>query len=220
MIVSKRAYDPAAATDGYCVLIDRLWPRGVSKIRLRLDAWKKDIAPSSELREWYEHDPAKWPEFQRRYERELRAPAAKVVLDDLARRAKRGRVTLVYASKAAPSATSQYSRNCSIAVRGRLGVVRRRIEHLPVHQNSRTGRDRRGDDLTQAHDVLDARAASQKVVGDDPAVTAPPDRFGAHDRASCMASELSQFVQPHAKFFRLRVVGVIPECRNTPVRVE
>lgn len=101
MVVSKRAYDPTAATDGYRVLIDRLWPRGVSKIKLRLDAWEKDIAPSSELREWYEHDPTKWPEFQRRYKRELRAPAAKFVLDDLARRAKRGRVTLVYASKAA-----------------------------------------------------------------------------------------------------------------------
>src|SRR5512146_1002831 len=90
MIVTKRAYEPAAAADGYRVLIDRLWPRGVSKAKARLDAWEKDVAPSRELREWYGHDPAKWPEFRRRYMRELRAPTAKVVLDDLVHRAKRG----------------------------------------------------------------------------------------------------------------------------------
>jgi uncharacterized protein YeaO (DUF488 family) len=101
MIVTKRVYEPAAAADGYRVLIDRLWPRGVSKAKARLDAWEKDIAPSRELREWYGHDPAKWPEFRRRYTRELRAPPAKAILDALARRVKRGRVTLVYASKAA-----------------------------------------------------------------------------------------------------------------------
>lgn len=101
MIVTKRAYEPASASDGYRVMIDRLWPRGVSKAKARLEAWEKDIAPSRGLREWYGHDPAKWPEFRRRYTRELRASPAKTVLDDLARRAKKGRVTLVFASKAA-----------------------------------------------------------------------------------------------------------------------
>lgn len=101
MIVTKRVYESAATSDGYRVLIDRLWPRGVSKARACLDAWEKDIAPSRELREWYAHDPAKWPEFRSRYTRELHAPAAKAILDNLSRRAKRGRVTLVYASKAA-----------------------------------------------------------------------------------------------------------------------
>lgn len=101
MIGSKRAYEPPATSDGYRVLIDRLWPRGVSKAKLHLDAWEKDVAPSKELREWYQHDPAKWPEFQKRYRQELKSPAAKAVLADLARRAKRGRVTLVYASRAA-----------------------------------------------------------------------------------------------------------------------
>lgn len=101
MVATKRAYDPAAPSDGYRVLIDRLWPRGVSKVKAHLDAWEKDVAPSSELREWYEHDPAKWPEFQKRYREELKAPAAKAVLDALVRRAKRGRVTLVYSSRAA-----------------------------------------------------------------------------------------------------------------------
>ena len=101
MISAKRAYEPAERSDGYRVLIDRLWPRGVSKAKARLDAWEKAIAPSRELREWYGHDPAKWPEFRRRYTNELRAAEAKPVLADLVRRAKRGRVTLVYASQAA-----------------------------------------------------------------------------------------------------------------------
>jgi uncharacterized protein YeaO (DUF488 family) len=101
MIAARRAYEKAEASDGYRVLIDRLWPRGLSRSKAHLDAWEKDIAPSRELREWYAHDPAKWREFKTRYLRELRAPAAKVVLDDLFRRAKRGRVTLVYASRAA-----------------------------------------------------------------------------------------------------------------------
>ena len=99
MIVTKRAYEPFAPSDGYRVLVDRLWPRGVSKADAHLDAWEKAIAPSATLREWYQHDVAKWPQFQRRYERELRAPASQAVLDDLARRARRGRVTLVYASR-------------------------------------------------------------------------------------------------------------------------
>lgn len=101
MIATRRAYEKAEASDGYRVLIDRLWPRGLSRSKARLDAWEKDIAPSRELREWYAHDPAKWREFKTRYLRELRGPAAKAVLDDLFRRAKRGRVTLVYASRAA-----------------------------------------------------------------------------------------------------------------------
>ena len=99
MIVTKRAYEPFAPSDGYRVLIDGLWPRGVSKADAHLDAWEKGIAPSATLRQWYRHDVAKWPEFQRRYERELRAPAAQAVLDGLARRARRGRVTLVFASR-------------------------------------------------------------------------------------------------------------------------
>ena len=101
MIATKRAYEPYAPSDGYRVLIDRLWPRGLSKANAQLDAWAKEIAPSRELREWYEHDPAKWPEFRKRYAKELKAPAAQAVLDDLVRRGQRGRVTLVYASHAA-----------------------------------------------------------------------------------------------------------------------
>ena len=101
MITATRAYEPADRADGYRVLIDRLWPRGVSKAEARLDAWEKNIAPSPELREWYGHDPAKWPEFRTRYTNELRTVAAKTILADLVRRAQRGRVTLVYGSRAA-----------------------------------------------------------------------------------------------------------------------
>ena len=100
MIRIKRAYEPAVAEDGYRVLVERLWPRGVSKARARLDAWEKAIAPSDELRRWYGHDPAKWEEFQARYERELADPAAQTVLNDLAARARQGTVTLIYASHA------------------------------------------------------------------------------------------------------------------------
>jgi uncharacterized protein YeaO (DUF488 family) len=101
MIATKRAYEPATRADGYRVLIDRLWPRGLSKSSAHLDAWAKEIAPSAELRQWYRHDPSKWKEFKTRYLRELRARGAQTVLDDLVRRARRGRVTLVYASRAA-----------------------------------------------------------------------------------------------------------------------
>jgi uncharacterized protein YeaO (DUF488 family) len=101
MIVTKRAYDAYAPSDGYRVLIDRLWPRGLSKAKAHIDLWAKDVAPSQALREWYGHDPAKWPEFRRRYTRELRGGAATSVIDALVRRSKRGRVTLVYASHAA-----------------------------------------------------------------------------------------------------------------------
>jgi len=68
----KRAYEPAEPEDGIRVLVDRLWPRGLSKARAALDGWMKDIAPSIELRQWFGHDPARWTEFRRRYRLELR----------------------------------------------------------------------------------------------------------------------------------------------------
>ena len=99
MIVTKRIYEPVDERDGYRVLIDRLWPRGVSKTAAHLDEWAKAIAPSNELRHWYGHDPAKWDEFQRRYAEELENPEAQAVLDALAKRGRRGRVTLLYSAK-------------------------------------------------------------------------------------------------------------------------
>lgn len=95
----KRAYEAPSARDGYRVLIDRLWPRGRRKEDLRLDAWLKDLAPSRELRTWFDHDPERWREFRARYRRELRGETAQELLRDLARRARRGTVTLVFAAK-------------------------------------------------------------------------------------------------------------------------
>lgn len=74
--VTKRIYDSAEAEDGYRVLVDRLWPRGVSKERAALDEWAKDIAPSTELRKWYDHDSEKFHEFTKRYKNELKANTA------------------------------------------------------------------------------------------------------------------------------------------------
>ena len=93
----KRVYDAAADADGTRVLIDRLWPRGLSKEAARIDLWLKDIAPSHELGRWFGHDPYKWDEFQRRYAAELRlAPDAVAQLTALV---SRGPVTLVFASQ-------------------------------------------------------------------------------------------------------------------------
>jgi uncharacterized protein YeaO (DUF488 family) len=92
----KRAYVPAERSDGIRILVDRLWPRGVSKAEAELDDWMKDIAPSTELREWFGHDPARWVEFQRRYRAELRHHGEKLArIRDLA---KTGTVTLVYSA--------------------------------------------------------------------------------------------------------------------------
>ena len=105
MIATKRAYDPPDSADGYRVLIDRLWPRGISKRQAHLDAWARDIAPSAELRRWYEHDPSKWKEFKTRYLRELRAPASRKILDDLVRRARRGRAAPAHSENSFASST-------------------------------------------------------------------------------------------------------------------
>ena len=99
MVTMKRIYDGVTSDDGFRVLVERLWPRGVSKEAVRLDAWEKAVAPSDELRRWYGHDPEKWEEFQTRYREELRDPAAQTILDDLAERARHGTVTLVYAAR-------------------------------------------------------------------------------------------------------------------------
>jgi uncharacterized protein YeaO (DUF488 family) len=96
MIKLKRVYEPASSSDGARYLVERLWPRGMKKTALRIDAWLKDVAPSTTLRRWFNHDPKKWGEFQRRYRRELNAnPDA---LRPILNAAQRGNVTLVYSS--------------------------------------------------------------------------------------------------------------------------
>ena len=70
MLKLKRAYEAASKDDGLRALVERLWPRGVSKQKAQIDLWLKDLAPSTELRKWFQHDPAKWTEFQKRYKQE------------------------------------------------------------------------------------------------------------------------------------------------------
>jgi len=92
----QRAYDDPTADDGYRVLVDRVWPRGRTKEHLRLDAWARHLGPSTQLRKWFGHDPARWTEFQVRYHAELADPGRSRTLDELAERARQARVTLVF----------------------------------------------------------------------------------------------------------------------------
>jgi uncharacterized protein YeaO (DUF488 family) len=91
----KRAYEPPAAGDGTRILIDRLWPRGITKKRAAIDQWMKDISPSTELRKWFGHDPARWDEFRRRYAKEVRQSD---LLGQLRSLARQGPITLVYSA--------------------------------------------------------------------------------------------------------------------------
>lgn len=93
----KRVYDPPEPGDGYRILIDRLWPRGLSRERARLDEWARDLAPSTELRKWFNHDPQRFAEFGERYRAELRDQVDKI--NELRDRATRGPVTIVYGAR-------------------------------------------------------------------------------------------------------------------------
>jgi uncharacterized protein YeaO (DUF488 family) len=93
----KRVYEEPDADDGFRILVDRLWPRGLTKVRAKVDLWLRDIAPSTELRKWFSHDPAKWVEFQRRYGAELKHNA--YLLELLLRETSKGPVTLLYGAK-------------------------------------------------------------------------------------------------------------------------
>ncbi len=92
----KRAYESPASHDGYRILVDRLWPRGLSKANARLDLWLKEVAPSAGLRQWFGHDPGKWTEFSKRYRAELKHNPAWLELQSLARQKD---LTLVYAAR-------------------------------------------------------------------------------------------------------------------------
>jgi uncharacterized protein YeaO (DUF488 family) len=97
MIKLKRVYEEPSSKDGVRVLVERLWPRGLTKKRAAVDLWLKDVAPSPELRKWFGHDPARWEQFQKRYRRELREKKEAIRL--LKQKAKQGTVTLVYAAR-------------------------------------------------------------------------------------------------------------------------
>lgn len=100
MITTKRVYDAPDPADGYRVLVDRLWPRGVTKAAAQLDEWLKDIAPSPELRTWFNHAEVRWSEFARRYRLELAQPEALAHLQRLTALAQQQTLTLLYAARA------------------------------------------------------------------------------------------------------------------------
>lgn len=93
----KRVYEPAAPDDGTRVLVDRLWPRGLTKAEAAVDRWVKEVAPSTGLRQWFDHDPARWPEFRRRYTRELKQHEA--TLDEIRELVRQGTVTLLFGAR-------------------------------------------------------------------------------------------------------------------------
>ena len=108
MIKLKRAYETASPDDGLRALVERLWPRGVSKQRAQIDLWLKDLAPSTELRKWYGHDPARWPQFRKRYRAELKARGDLLTL--LKYVTEERTVTLIYAA-------SDEERNSAVALK-------------------------------------------------------------------------------------------------------
>jgi uncharacterized protein YeaO (DUF488 family) len=97
MIKLKRAYEKPARDDGERILVERLWPRGLTKQRASIDLWLKEVAPSAELRRWFGHDPEKWNEFRQRYQKELKSNDGLIKL--LKRKAKAGTITLIYAAR-------------------------------------------------------------------------------------------------------------------------
>ena len=99
MLKIKRAYEDKEAGDGKRILIDRLWPRGVRKDEAGIDEWLKELAPSTELRRWFGHVPAKWEEFKRRYKKELAAPEKIQLMENIAHTAKRADITLIYSAR-------------------------------------------------------------------------------------------------------------------------
>ncbi|MFA7614822.1 MAG: DUF488 family protein [Candidatus Caldatribacteriota bacterium] len=99
MIKIKRAYEEAKKSDGYRVLVDRLWPRGIKKEELDFDEWAKELSPSKELRQFFSHDKEKWRDFSSRFKKELKSKDAKDKILFLAKRAKKKNVTLIYSAK-------------------------------------------------------------------------------------------------------------------------
>lgn len=93
----KRVYEEPAANDGFRILVDRLWPRGLTKVRAQVDLWLPEVAPSTELRKWFDHDPLKWQKFQKRYDEELHQQPDAVAR--LLRELRKGPATLLYAAK-------------------------------------------------------------------------------------------------------------------------
>ena len=95
--VIKRVYEKPGNEDGYRILVDRLWPRGLTKEKAAVDLWLKEIAPTTELRKWFNHDPEKWPDFQKKYLKEIKEN--KEAVATLKEKMKEGKVTIIYGAK-------------------------------------------------------------------------------------------------------------------------
>ena len=121
----KRAYAAPSRDDGRRVLVDRMWPRGVTREKLALDEWLKEAAPSDGLRRWFNHDPTRWAEFAARYRDELKAPPASDAVAGLARSAREGPLTLVYAAR-------DEAHNNAVALRDVI------VQHMSRHGSSRS----------------------------------------------------------------------------------
>lgn len=117
-IVLERAYDAPERHEGYRVLVDRVWPRGVTKASLALDAWERELAPSTALRKWFGHDPERWPEFHRRYKAELRGAEQRARMRDLLAAAGRRPIVLVFGAK-------DEEHNQAVVLREALSALRR-----------------------------------------------------------------------------------------------
>lgn len=133
MITLKRVYDPVSRTDGTRFLVERLWPRGLSKAKVHLSAWLKEVGPSTELRRWFNHDPLRWSQFRRRYFRELDAQPES--WRPILTAARRGLVTLVYSSH-------DEAHNNAVALQEYLQAKSRRPS--PSRRSAAADRSRRG----------------------------------------------------------------------------
>ncbi len=120
MVRIKRVYETPSARDGIRILVDRIWPRRCTKEAARLDAWQKDLAPSTGLRTWFGHDPAKWMEFRTRYRKELSRPEQNRMIEDLARLAQAQTVTLLYGASDKEHNQAVILKECIDGARNRL----------------------------------------------------------------------------------------------------
>lgn len=119
-IAMKRAYDPPDEADGIRVLVDRLWPRGLTKKSAAIDQWPKDVTPSTELRKWFHHDPDRWDEFRRRYLVELKDKGSE--LDELRKLAQAGPITLIYAARDTPHLHATVLRDVLLGASAKAGA--------------------------------------------------------------------------------------------------
>ena len=161
----KRLYEPAAAPDGFRVLADRLWPRGVRRADARLDLWAKDVAPSTALRRWYSHDAAHWAEFKRRYRKELAGASALADLRAVAR--SYSVVTLLYAARS-------LDHNHALVLRDAL---------LGAASSARSGRQRRAGGAGPARPARGAKSAPISRSRATPAAQRPRPKSPAHRAA-------------------------------------